>query len=75
MRQVLVVPYGPDKGLLRDYGTTPAMGPMPMPMGDLPGTLEFPWSFPKAGQYRIWVQFRRAGAVRSAAFDVNVTAK
>ncbi|HEY2849136.1 MAG TPA: hypothetical protein VGI97_04610 [Gemmatimonadaceae bacterium] len=59
---------------LHPTGTTPAMGAMPMPMGDAPGTLEFPWAFPKAGSYRVWVQFRHGGAVRSAAFDVNVTA-
>ncbi|MFI5231385.1 MAG: hypothetical protein ACHQSE_02615 [Gemmatimonadales bacterium] len=58
---------------LHPMGTTPAMGTMPMTMNDLPGTFGFPWAFPKPGSYRIWVQFRRGGAVRSAAFDVAVS--
>ena len=60
---------------LHPMGTTPAMGPMPVAMGDMPGVLEFPWAFPKPGHYRVWVQFRRGGAVRSAAFDVDVTGR
>lgn len=60
---------------LHPMGTTPGIGAMPMAMGDLPGTFEFPWAFPKPGSYRIWVQFRRGGAIRSAAFDVTVTAQ
>jgi hypothetical protein len=46
-----------------------------MTMADLPGSFEFPWAFPKAGRYRVWVQFRHSGAVRSAAFDVEVTGR
>ncbi|MGH7656385.1 MAG: hypothetical protein ACREN6_17180 [Gemmatimonadaceae bacterium] len=60
---------------LHPTGTTPTLGAMPMTMGDLPGTLEFPWAFPKAGLYRVWVQFRRGGPVHSAAFDVTVTSQ
>ena len=32
------------------------------------GHLEFPFAFPKAGRYIVWVQFRRGGAVETAAF-------
>jgi hypothetical protein len=60
---------------LHPMGTTPAMGPMPMAMGELPGSFEFPWAFPKPGHYRVWVQFRRGAAIRSAAFDVDVTGR
>ena len=57
---------------LHPMGTTPSMGTMPMTAGEMPGEFEFPWAFPKAGHYRVWVQFRRPGGVRSAAFDVEV---
>jgi hypothetical protein len=36
------------------------------------GELTFPFAFPKAGRYRIWVQLRHGGAVRTAAFDATV---
>jgi hypothetical protein len=57
---------------LHPMGTTPSMGTMPMVTTEMPGAFEFPWAFPKAGRYRVWVQFKRAGVVRSAAFDVEV---
>lgn len=38
----------------------------------LPGRFAFPYAFPKAGRYRVWVQFRIDGAVRTAAFEVRV---
>lgn len=60
---------------LHPTGTTPSLGTMsamPAMNAALPGVLDFPWAFPKPGRYRVWVQFRRAGAIRSAAFDVDV---
>lgn len=59
---------------LHPMGTAPVMGPMPAMTGDMPGVLDFPWAFPKPGHYRVWVQFKRGGVVKSAAFDVEVTA-
>ncbi len=58
---------------LHPMGTTPSLGTMPAMTAEMPGVFEFPWAFPKPGRYRVWVQFRRSGTVRSAAFDVDVT--
>jgi hypothetical protein len=35
-----------------------------------PGELSFPFAFPKPGAYRMWLQVRQGGAIRTAAFDV-----
>jgi hypothetical protein len=34
--------------------------------------IAFPYAFPSAGRYRVWVQLRVSGDVRTAAFDVDV---
>ena len=36
------------------------------------GTVTFPYAFPKAGDYRIFVQIKRAGTVSTGAVDVTV---
>ena len=40
--------------------------------GSMEGRVEVPYAFPQAGTYRMWVQVKRAGQVRTAAFDVAV---
>jgi hypothetical protein len=45
---------------------------MPMVSGPLPPVFSFPYGFPKPGDYRIFVQIKRAGQVQTAAFDAHV---
>ena len=43
--------------------------PMPISFG---GALSFPYEFPKAGRYRVWVQAKPGHDVLTGAFDVEV---
>jgi hypothetical protein len=45
---------------------------MPAMRDTIPGVFSFPYAFPKAGHYRVWVQFRRGRVIRTGAFDVQV---
>jgi hypothetical protein len=54
-----------------------AQGPMSVPMsmpesGPIPPEVHFPFGFPQPGDYRIFVQIKRAGRVETGVFDAHV---
>jgi hypothetical protein len=51
--------------------TRPGMS-MPMPRESLPPEVSFPYGFPSAGSYRIFVQVKHNGQIETAAFDARV---
>jgi hypothetical protein len=46
---------------------------MQMPSSSIPPEVSFPYGFPKPGEYRIFVQIKRAGHVETGVFDTQVT--
>jgi hypothetical protein len=55
--------------IVRQDDQAMAMPAAPRWRGD---RLSFPFAFPTAGRYRIWIQVRRNGIVRTGAFDATV---
>jgi hypothetical protein len=49
-----------------------AVAGMGMPMDALSPEISFPYGFPKAGLYRIFVQVKRSGHVQTGVFDAHV---
>jgi len=45
---------------------------MPMSNAPLPPEVSFPYGFPRPGEYRIFVQIKRAGQVETGVFDARV---
>jgi len=48
-----------------------APGGMMTPSESLPPQVSFPYGFPRPGQYRIFVQVKRAGRIETGVFDVR----
>jgi hypothetical protein len=40
--------------------------------GPMPVEITFPYGFPQAGDYRLFLQVKRAGQVETAVFDTQV---
>jgi hypothetical protein len=48
------------------------MGAMDMSMTPRSAEVSFPYGFPKAGEYRIFVQIKRGGVIETGVFDTQV---
>jgi len=46
--------------------------PMAMPDEKIPHTVEFPYGFPTAGRYRIFIQMKHGGTIETGTFDAIV---
>jgi hypothetical protein len=53
---------------------TPGAAPLchEVATGTLPATVSFPYGFPKAGDYRLFLQIKRAGKIQTATFDTRI---
>lgn len=56
----------------RERGESPTAKPIEVICGRPERELLFPYSFPKPGEYRMWVQVKSAGEVRTQAVDIHV---
>jgi len=57
-------------GTVMALSLTSAMDGMVMPVSNV---VEFPYGFPKAGDYRVFVQMKHGAVVETGAFDLAVT--
>jgi hypothetical protein len=59
-------------GLMGDASSMQSGMAMAPASGSMPAEVSFPYGFPKAGDYRIFVQVKRAGKVETGVFDAQV---
>jgi hypothetical protein len=59
----------PSDGEHTQTGMAPDMAMLP---ASLSPEVSFPYGFPKAGDYRLFVQVKRAGRVETGVFDAHV---
>lgn len=55
-----------------DLANPSRMAPGGMVMSYVPPEISFPYGFPKVGDYRMFIQVKRAGMVETGIFDVKV---
>jgi len=60
---------GTGNGAVKEMTNMPGMD---MGSGALPNTASFPYGFPSAGQYRIFVQMKHGSTVETGVFDAEV---
>lgn len=65
----LANPGEPMEGMTGDMPNGTAM---PMSSAPLEPQVSFPYGFPKAGMYRVFVQIKRSGNIETGAFDIRV---
>jgi hypothetical protein len=59
--------------MLLEKAPVGSMDSMPgMQRGAVPAEITFPYGFPQAGEYRLFLQVKRAGRVETAVFDAHV---
>jgi len=56
----------------KEAGVNPSMHMPRMPHGAAGSAVSFPYAFPRPGRYRIWVQVKSGGQVRTGVFDAEV---
>lgn len=56
----------------RERGEKPTAKPLDVVCGRPERELRFPFSFPRPGEYRVWVQVRTLGEIVTGAFKVHV---
>jgi hypothetical protein len=54
-------------------GAMPGMAMTQSPTNQTPNTVGFPYGFPTAGAYRIFVQMKHGQTIETAAFDACAT--
>ena len=59
-------------GLMGDASSMQGMMAMAPASGTMSSEVSFPYGFPKPGDYRIFVQVKRAGKVETGVFDASV---
>jgi hypothetical protein len=62
----------PGRPMVAMSGGMPNRIAMPLSSGPLDAQVSFPYGFPKTGDYRVFVQIKRAGNIETGAFDILV---